>query len=80
VLYFEIALQVIAILIGISEIYNKFILKKEYKQDSFILLALAIFYSKDSQSNIVQCLLFVVAVIILIILFDKLFSKIRRKC
>lgn len=48
-IYFEIIVQLVAILAGISEIYNKKVLKKDYKKDSYMLLALAIFYSKDSQ-------------------------------
>lgn len=79
-LYFEILLQIVAIMTGVFEIYNKKILKKDYySEGSFIILAIAIFYSENSEYEIVKWLVFVVALIILFILFDKLFSKIKNK-
>lgn len=79
-LYFEILLQIVGIMTGVFEIYNKKILKKDYySEESFIILAIAIFYSENSEYEIVKWLVFVVALIILFILFDKLFSKIKKK-
>lgn len=79
-LYFEILLQIVAIMTGVFEIYNKKILKKDYySEESFIILAIAIFYSENSEYEIVKWLVFVVALITLFILFDKLFSKIKNK-
>ena len=78
-LYLQIVLSIVASLVGLFKIYNKKILKKDYNQDSLILFILVIFYSKDSQSQIVQWLLFVVALIIIFIMLDKLYSKINIK-
>lgn len=78
-LFLEIVLQIAAICVGISAIYNKKISKQGYKQENFILLALAIFFSKDSQFEIVQWLVFIVAIIILIIIGDKLLSIVKNK-
>lgn len=49
-LYFEILLQIVGIMTGVFEIYNKKILKKDYySEESFIILAIAIFYSENSE-------------------------------
>lgn len=78
-IYIEIGVQLVAILVGVTGIYNKKVLKKAYEKNSFILLALAIFYSKDSPVEIIHWLVFIVAFLTLIIMFDNLFSNIRRK-
>lgn len=76
--YFEIILQIIAILVGGLEIYNKKVNNKDYQEGSFIILALAIFYSKNSEDIIVGWLVFVVSIIILFIIVDKIIIKIKK--
>lgn len=73
-IYFEIILQIIAILVGVMEIYNKKFKKKNYQQENFIILALALFYSMNSEETIVGWLVFIVAIILLFIMFDKLIN------
>ena len=78
-IYFEIILQIIAILVGIIEIYNKWVRKKNYQGKNFIILVLALFYSMNSEEKIVSWLVFIVAIIILIIMIDKVINVFNIK-
>lgn len=78
-IYFEIILQTIAILVGIIEIYNKRVKKKNYQEENFIILVLALFYSMNSEEKIVSWLVFIVAIIILIIMIDKVINVFNIK-
>ncbi len=78
-LYFEIIISVLVIFFGISEIYRKKIFKKEYQQDIYILYLFLMYYLKDSPSQVLQWLLFIIALIIIFIMLDKLLSKIKTK-
>lgn len=78
-IYFEIILQIIAILVGIIEIYNKWVRKKNYQGKNFIILVLALFYSMNSEEKIVSWLVFIVAIIILLIMIDKVINVFNIK-
>ena len=78
-IYFEIILQIIAILVGIIEIYNKRVKKKNYQEENFIILVLSLFYSMNSEEKIVSWLVFIVAIIILIIMIDKVINVFNIK-
>lgn len=69
-IYFKILLLIVAIVFGIFDIYNKKILKKDYKKDNYILLAVVMVYAQTSQSEIIFWLASLVAVIILFIMLD----------
>lgn len=57
---FEVLLQIIAILVGVLEIYSKKVNNKDYQEGNFIILALAIFYSRNSEERIVSYLLLII--------------------
>lgn len=78
-IYFEIILQTIAILVGIIEIYNKRVKKKNYQEENFIILVLELFYSMNSEEKIVSWLVFIVAIIILLIMIDKVINVFNIK-
>lgn len=78
-IYFELILQTIAILVGIIEIYNKRVKKKNYQEENFIILVLELFYSMNSEEKIVSWLVFIVAIIILLIMIDKVINVFNIK-
>lgn len=78
-LYFKIIIQMIAILIGVLEIYNKKIKKENYKIEKLILLSISIFYAQTSNVVIVQNLALIVSILVLFIMVDVVFNRIRNK-
>jgi hypothetical protein len=78
-IYIQIILAFVVVLAGLSEIYNRKILKKDYNIDIYILFVLIMLYTKDSQLPIVQWLLFAASIMIIFIILDKLYSMIKSK-
>lgn len=77
-IYLELFIQITAINAGITEIYNKKILKKEGYELNFIFLFLALVVSINPCTEIAKYLLFIISVLLLFIMGDKLVSKIKR--
>ena len=76
-IYFQYIFLILSILVGVLGVYNKKVKNKDYQEDTFTILALAIFYSINSEEVIVSWLLFVLAIIILFIMIDKIINRVN---
>ena len=78
-IYFKIIIELIAIMIGVLEIYDKKIKKQDYKIENLLLLSIIIAYSQTSELEMIHNLAFIIVIIIIFIMLDVVVNKIRNK-